>query len=153
MVFHKVIRYEDDPIENEVIFAVAPIDAISGRIVRSNISVSITVESEAAESTPLLLPDKPIRNLSGLLVFVKKRNDSVLPNHSKYRVHIKARTAGYFDPDPIDFTPPEPDDSFDTKHSLCLDVPLFHRPEFSFPGEVTLVSGIVVRGTDRVEGC
>lgn len=157
MVFNKMIRFEDDPIEDEVIFAVVPIDAFTGRIVRSNISVSISVESEAAESTLLQLPDKPIRSLSGLLVFIKKKKDlengdSVLPDLPKYQIHLKAGAAGYFDPDPVNFTPRDEDNNSESRNHRRLDIPLFRRPEFSFPEEAILLSGVVVRGTDEVEG-
>ncbi len=146
MVHRSVIGFENDPPEDVVTCSVAPIDAFTGRIVQRNVTASVTVAGETAESEVLKLPDKPIRNLSGLLVFIN------LPDHPKYRVHVKARAAGYFDPEPADFTPPEPDDDSDPKDRLRLDFPLFPRPDFAFTEEVTLVSGVVVRGTEGVEG-
>ncbi len=145
MVFRSVIGFEDNPPEDVVTCAVAPIDALTGRIVQRKVTASVTVAGETAESETLKLPDKPIRNLSGLLVFIN------LPDHPKYQVHVKARAAGYFDPEPADFTPPEPDDDSDPKDRLRLDFPLFPRPDFAFTDEVTLVSGVIVRGTEGVE--
>ncbi len=148
MVFRSVIGFEKDPPEDIVTCAVAPFDALTGRIVQRNVTASVTVAGETAESETLKLPDKPIRNLSGLLVFIN------LPDHPKYRIAVKARAAGYFDPEPADFTPPERKDknALDLKDSLRIDFPLFPRPDFAFSEEVTLVSGVVVRGTEGVDG-
>lgn len=149
MVIRKIIGFEADPPEDIVIFAVAPIDAVTGRIVRFNITASVTVESEAAPSTFLQLPDKPIRNRSGLLVFVRQKSSPVYP---KYRIHVKAKAAGYFDPEPIDFIPPQAGDVFNPKDRLRVDFQLFPRPDSFFQDEATLVSGVLVRGPKRVEG-
>jgi hypothetical protein len=146
MVHRFAVAFEKDPPEDIVNFAVAPIDALSGRIVQGNITATVSVLSTATESGELRLPDKPVRNLSGLLVFIN------LPDYPKYRVTVSAKTAGYFDPDPIEFTPPAPDDNSDPKNRLRLDFILFPRPGFDFSDEATLVSGVLVRGEEKVQG-
>lgn len=149
MITRTIIGFEIDPPEDIVIFAVAPIDAVTGRIVRFNITASVTVEGETVPSTSLQLPDKPIRNRSGLLVFVRQKNSPLYP---KYRIRVKAKAAGYFDPEPIDFIPPQPGDVFIPKDRLRVDFQLFPRPDSLFQDEATLVSGVVVRGAKSVEG-
>lgn len=149
MITRKIIGFEIDPPEDIVIFAVAPIDAVTGRIVRFNITASVTVEGGTVPLTSLQLPDKPIRNRSGLLVFVRQKNSPVYP---KYRIRVKAKAAGYFDPEPIDFIPPQPGDVFIPKVRLRVDFQLFPRPDSLFQDEATLVSGVVVRGAKSVEG-
>lgn len=149
MVVRKIIGFEADPPEDIVIFAVAPIDAATGRIVRFNITASISVDNETASSTPLQLPDKPIRNRTGLLVFVREKISPVYP---KYRIHVKAKAAGYFDPEPIDFITPQPGDVFNPRDRLRVDFQLSPRPDSLFLDEATLVSGVVVRGAKSVEG-
>ena len=146
MAVRSIIGFETDPPEDIVNFAVAPIDALTGRIVDRNITASITVEKEARESGILKLPDKPIRNLSGLLVFVN------LPEHPLYHVHVQARDAGYFDPDPKDFPPSDRQETSDPGDRFRLDFPLIPRPGFPFSDEVTLISGAVVRSDDGVAG-
>jgi hypothetical protein len=146
MVPRYVVAFEDDSPEDVINFAVAPIDALTGRIVQRNISVTVVVPGSPEESEELMLPDKPVRNLSGMLVFIN------LPTHTKYRVSVFAKAAGYFDPDPIEFTPPEPDDPSDPRDRLRLDFLLFPLPDFDFIDEATVISGVVVRGEEKVEG-
>lgn len=152
MVSRSVIGFDDDPLKDDVVtFAVAPIDALTGRIVPRNITVSVTVAGETAESEALKLLDKPIRNLSDLLVFIN------LDKHPKYRVHLKARAAGYFDPDPVEFTPLEPlerdaKNALELKDLLRIDFTLFPRPDFAFNEEATLISSVIIRGEEKVQG-
>jgi hypothetical protein len=148
-ILRKIIGFEADPPEDFVIFAVAPIDAVTGRIVRFNITASISVNDGTASSKLLQLPDKPIRNRSGLLVFVREKNSPIYP---KYRIDVKAKAAGYFDPEPIDFIPPQPDSAFNPRDRLRVDFQLFPRPGSLFQDEATLISGVVLRGVKSVEG-
>lgn len=146
MVQRFAVAFEDDPPEDIVNFAVAPIDALTGRIVQRNITAQVSVQFEVTEPGELTLPDKPIRNLSGLLVFIN------LPSYSKYRVTVSAKAAGYFDQDPIEFTPPLPSDNSELKDRLRLDFPLFPRPDSDFDDEATVISGVLVSGEERVQG-
>ena len=125
-------------------FAVAPIDVLTGRIVSKNIRAFVSVEVDAGQL--LNLPDKPIRNLSGMLVFV-----NMPENYTKFQVHLNAENSGYFDPEPMEFLPLIPSSDFDEEKNPRLDVPLFPRPGFSFDEFVTLISGVVIRDSDKVE--
>lgn len=122
------IAFDDDHPMDEVALAVAPLDAFSGQVVAQNIEVRIEG-----------LPNRPIRNRTGLLIFVN------LPAQPKYKVIMKAEAAGYFNPPPVDFEPPSQDDP--TGH-LRLDVMLLRQPTFSFADEVLLVSGVVLIGNE-----
>jgi hypothetical protein len=102
------IAFDEEWPEDKVLVAVAPIDAFTGRIVQQNVDASIEG-----------LPDRPIRNLSGLLVFLKPKPSAegdeadatvTRPNQEKYRIRVTAEAAGYFDPDPVEFERPGSDE-------------------------------------------
>jgi hypothetical protein len=119
------IHFDEPPLRADVVtFAVAPMDAFSGRIVRSGVRAKVKG-----------LPDRPIRNLTGHLVFKN------LPDQDKYTVVVDPTEAGYFAPEDSDF--PENADAGKTKLHL---VRLMRRPEFPFESDVTLIRGVVVRG-------
>lgn len=121
------IRYDEPhPIDDVVTIAVAPIDAFSGRITEGRLRVE--VEGLIA---------RPIRNLSGLRVFVN------LPPQPEYRIRIEAGEAGYYDP-PVTTFPPSPP----TGNEPRLDVYLHRRPEFPFDPDTTIVFGQLVEGAD-----
>lgn len=146
MVRRFPITFDDERPVDEVLVAVAPMDAFTGLIVPHNVDARIEG-----------LPDRPIRNLSGLLVFLKpKPNEAeptaTVPDQEKYRIHVSAETAGYFDPELAEFEPPKDDDESDPRTRLRLDVPLLRLPTFPFTEETTLVSGVVVRGEEAVTG-
>ena len=130
------VRFVDEPEQpfDQVVVAVAAIDAFSGRVVARG--VEATIEG---------LPNLPYRNLSGLLVFVN------LPVQADYRIRVQARAAGYFDPDPVTFVPP-PDDDPDLATRRRLSVPLFRRPETAAAAGGTAVAGVIVRGAAPVSG-
>jgi hypothetical protein len=117
-----------------VTFAIAPFDAFTGQIV-----------SEGVEASVNGIPIRPIRNRSGLLVFIN------LPAQPQYQFSVRAAAAGYFDPPPQTFTPPganDPDWAEKRRKNLAL-TPL---PSSHFPEATTLVRGVVVRGADAVAG-
>lgn len=128
------VAFDDDPPIDKVVFAVAPIDAFSGRVVLHGVDARIQG-----------LPDRPIRNRSGLLVFVN------LPDRPKYTVHVTAEAAGYFDPALSDFVPESPAEVPLREQQRRLDVLLLRRPTFAFDEQTTLVSGVVLRGDKSVE--
>lgn len=126
------IRFNNDPPIDNVGFAVVPIDAFTGRIVVSSVTARLKN-----------LPDRPIRNLSGMLVFVN------LPTQPSYQIEVFPETAGYFDPG--EKTWPVPGDLTSAK-SKRLIVPLFRQPTAGVDTEATTVAGVVVRGVQPVVG-
>ncbi len=122
------IRFEDaDIVIDRVVVAVALIDAFTGQVVRDDIKV--TIEG---------LFNAPIRNLTGMFVFVN------LPPQDSYQINIDAEEAGYFSPEPIEFTPPADDDP-EVAKKRRLDVPLIRRPSAPQDLAATSITGVVVR--------
>jgi hypothetical protein len=117
------IYYDEDPIVDTVTFAITPIDAFSGMLVRAGVKAEVDG-----------LPNRPIKNLSGHLVFIN------LPASPKYTGTVNAREAGYFWPEPFDFVPSA---TADKRRKVLL----YPRPEFAYPPETTLIRGVVVLGT------
>lgn len=113
---------------DRVVFALVPYDAFTGRIVTGGVEASVDG-----------LPDKPIRNRSGMLVFVN------LPSQPTYDYRISAGRAGYFDPDgqPL---------SFHSGDDRKCPIPLLRRPEADFGEAATLVRGVVHRAAVPVAG-
>jgi hypothetical protein len=113
---------------DRVVFALVPYDAFSGRIVDRGVDASVDG-----------LPDRPIRNRSGMLVFVN------LPQQAAYAYRISAARAGYFDPDgqPL---------SFNTDAEQTCPIPLLRRPERDFADATTLIRGVVRRAAVPVVG-
>jgi hypothetical protein len=128
------VRFVDNPPIDHVVVAVAPVDAFTGRIISSGIEARIEG-----------LSNHPRRNLSGMLVFVN------LPSRSRYRVIVSAEKAGYFDPEPLDFVPPDDDDPEFAKKRL-LDVPLHRLPSVAVDADATTVAGLLVRVTQPTPG-
>ena len=124
------IRFDSDPALDNVAFAVAPIDAFTGRIVASAVTAHIKD-----------LPHHPIRNLSGMLVFVN------LPTQPSYRVEVSPEKAGYFNPG--EQTWPVPGDLAGTTNKRLI-VPLFQQPTAGVDTEATTVAGVIVRGGQPV---
>jgi hypothetical protein len=121
------IRFEP-PHLDRVTFALAPFDAYSGRLV-----------SEGIDASVVGLPNRPIRNRSGLLVFVN------LPARPIYKVDVRASAAGYFDPPQQDVVPvADSDPERATKRRK--NVPLMPLPQSDFPEASSLLRGVVVRG-------
>jgi hypothetical protein len=142
------IAFEEERPVDEVLIAVAPIDALTGRIVRQNVDARIDD-----------FPFRPIRNLSGLLVFLKPKvePDDVeatepLPDRTTYSIRVTAEAAGYFDPEPIEFVEPLSDDVTGPKTNRRKDVPLHRLPTYPFESESTLISGVLVNGENVVQG-
>ena len=134
MTARLTIRFDEQPPPlrvDRITLAVLPIDGFSGAIVRCGVGARIEG-----------LPDKPIVNASGMLVFINLAPPP-LPPH--YRVMVEARDAGFFDPQPLEFTPPaENDPEIEKKRKLT--VLLVPRPDFPFPSGTTLVRGVAKRG-------
>jgi hypothetical protein len=113
---------------DRVVFALVPYDAFTGRAVTSGVDASVDG-----------LPDKPIRNRSGKLVFVN------LPPQPAYDYRVAAGRAGYFDPDgqPL---------SFNAGDDRNCPIPLLRRPEADFGEAATLIRGVVHRAAIPVAG-
>jgi hypothetical protein len=122
------VHFEEDPPIDEVVFAVAPLDAFTGQIVRGDVAVRI-------KGLPHV---RPVRNLSGLAVFINLPDP---PEEAGYRVVIDAERAGYFDPDEVLVPPPEVDDP---DRQWQFDVPLHRLPSTILAGDATTVAGVVV---------
>lgn len=119
--------FDDDPrIIDKVTFAVVPFDSFSGRVVGDGVRASVNG-----------LLDRPIRNLSGHLVFIN------LPQQAAYVVTVDASDAGYFPPGAVTFPPSDPADA----KARRLKVPLNRLPSFPYAEPTTLIRGVVVRGS------
>lgn len=126
------IRFDNDPPIDNVGFAVVPIDAFTGRIVASAVTANLKG-----------LPNPPIRNRSGMLVFVN------LPSQPSYQVNVFSGAAGYFDPGEKMW--PVPGDAA-SANSKRLIVSLFRLPSAGVDTEATTVAGLVVRGAQPEAG-
>jgi hypothetical protein len=142
------IAFDEELPKDEVLVAVAPIDSFTGRIVQGHVDVHIEG-----------LYQRPIRNFSGMLVFLKPKTTradgeetSPQTDQEKYEISVTAEAAGYFDPDPAVFEPPVSDDGSDSTIQRRVDVPLLRLPSFPVPEETTLVSGVIVRGDEPLTG-
>lgn len=136
-----VIHFESPPWRGDrVTLAVVPVDGFSGAIVTSGIAVSVRGR-----------PDRPIRNASGMLVFLNLPES--LPDNEKptYIVDIDAGETGFYDPEPIEFIPPEPDDP-DSERKRRREALLIPRPDYSYPGGSTLLRGVLVTGAAPAVG-
>jgi hypothetical protein len=127
MSAHKApIYFDDNPRIDSVTFAVVPFDSFSGRVVANGVKAAVDG-----------LLDRPIRNLSGHLVFIN------LPQQAAYAVTIDASDAGYFSQAPKTFPPNNPADA----KARRLPVPLTRLPSFPYAEATTLIRGVVVRGS------
>jgi hypothetical protein len=118
--------------EDEVSFAVIPIDGVTGAVVSSGVAARVKG-----------LPDRPVLNRSGMLVFIN------LPA-PPYEIEVDAADAGFFDPATIVHPPPPPPvgpPDQDPERSRRVKVLLDPRPDYPFPAASTLVRGVVARGT------
>ena len=97
------IVFAEPPLTHAVRFALAPFDAFTGARVTAGIDARIDG-----------LPDAPVRNRSGLLVFTN------LPPQASYGYRVSAAKAGYFDPPPGSFA------ANDDPH-IPIAVPLLRR--------------------------
>lgn len=127
------ILFDMPPRIDRVVFAVGAVDAVTGALVRDGVSARIDG-----------LPDQPIVNGSGLLVFIN------LPDRPQYEVEVDGRGAGFPHVERFTFTPPAAgkDDPAACRH----DVLLTPGPAYPFPSGTTLVRGVVRRGTAGVDG-
>jgi hypothetical protein len=119
--------FDDNPRVDKVTFAVVPFDNFSGHVVASGVKAEVDG-----------LFDRPIRNLSGRLVFIN------LPQQAAYAVTIDASDAGYFSPVKATF-PMANDPTAGAARRLV--VPLMRRPDFPYAEATTLIRGVVVRGS------
>jgi len=127
------IRYLDDqPQNDEVAFALAPIDSFTGTIVKTAVTARIKATDQRAR-----------RNLSGMLVFVNLRDpdsDEDLAG-TRFEIEVDARDAGYFN-EMVDVAHPS---EVALDDELLTIVPLFPKPESAFTNETTLVRGVVLQ--------
>lgn len=117
--------FDDNPRIDKVTFAVVPFDSFSGRVVGSGVKASVDG-----------LLDQPIRNLSGLLVFIN------LPQQDAYGVTVDASEADYFSP--VHATFPSNDNPAETRRLMA---PLMRLPSFPYAEATTLIRGVVQRGS------
>ncbi|WP_010183094.1 hypothetical protein [Sphingomonas sp. PAMC 26605] len=122
------IAFAEPPLTHAVRFALAPFDAFTGARVTAGIDARIDG-----------LPDVPVRNRSGLLVFTN------LPPQASYGYRMSAAKAGYFDP---------PAGSFAANDDprIPVAVPLLRLPTSGYPDDATLLRGMVRRGAAAIEG-
>lgn len=123
----------DPPRVDNIVVAVAPVDAFTGEIVRDNVVAWLDG-----------LNTRPVRNISGLLVFLN------LPARPFYLVNVSASNAGYFDPSRKPFIPPAPTDP-DAARKRRLDFPLYRHPSTSIDPDTTAVAGMLVDGGQPVD--
>jgi hypothetical protein len=126
---------EPPPTPDEVTLAVLPVNGVTGTIVGYGVKARVKG-----------LPDQPIVNGSGMLVFI---NLPPPPNPPEYLVEVDATEAGFFVPDTVEFEPPGANDA-DAEAKRRIPVLLTPRPEYPFPSGTTLVRGVLVRGTEIV---
>jgi hypothetical protein len=137
MSVRPAIYFDTLPRVDQVTLAVVPIDGVTGAIVRGGVKAKIKG-----------LPDRPIVNGSGMLVFINLPAPPVPP---AYEVEIDASEAGFVGPETLSFEPPAANDpDIETKRRLPLL--LKPRSDYPFPTGITLVRGVVVRGADPVAG-
>jgi hypothetical protein len=123
MTVRRDILRMDEPLPvDRVVFAIAPVDAHTGRIVRGPVTGRIPALGARARC-----------NLSGMLVFVN------LDAQAEYVVEIRAEPAGYFD---VSETVPRPPDGASDIQRLRTVV-LRRLPSAAFGGETTVVRGVV----------
>lgn len=122
---------------DEVIVAVAPFDAFTGLPVRSDLEVHL-------EGWPY----GPIRNLSGMFVFIRSNTRPEPPPRAEYQVVVSARGAGYFDPQAVGFVP-VPSNDPDVASKRKLAIPLYRRPSAAADlDDTTLVAGVIRNGEE-----
>jgi hypothetical protein len=135
------IGFDGEPRLDRVTVAVVPMDAFTGRIVTARLRVEAYAGTGAEKRK---LPNRPVRNLSGLYVFLN------LPHADDYTIELKALDSGYFDPDRVTFVPPADNDS-DAAAKRRVIVLLQRRPTFAFSDGTTLIRGVVVSGKNPVD--
>ncbi len=118
---------------DRVTLAIAPLDRVTGAVVRSG--VTARVEG---------LPDRAIVNASGLLVFIN------LPDRPSYQLEVDGRGAGFVGVEHVTFTPPAPGNR-DPEARRCV-VLLTPGPGYAFAPGSTLVRGVVARGAVPIAG-
>ena len=117
----------DLPRIDRVSLTIAPLDFVSGALVRSGVSARVAG-----------LANRPTVNVSGMLVFVN------LPDLPAYDVEVDGRRAGFPFVERFRFTPP-PAGTLDPA-SRRRDALLLPGPDYPFPPGTTLVRGVVTRG-------
>lgn len=125
------ILFDSNPRIDRVTLAIGPIDAVTGTVIRNGVTGRITG-----------LPDRPIVNASGLLVFIN------LPDMPNYQVEVDGRRAGFPFVEHFTFTPPAAGDKDPAKRRR--NVLLAPGPDHAFPPGTTLVRGVVTRGSTAV---
>ena len=131
---------------DDVVLAVTAVDAFNGRIIADGIKMYIEKQIGGGFKR---FPVKPVRNASGVQVFLNRRNQAPLGSPPPlpappYHIVIDAREAGYFSP------PPTPIAALPNDRRLL--VRLHRRPDSTLDAATTSISGLVVRGAARVGG-
>lgn len=131
----RLIYFDNQPIVDEVTLAVIPVSRVTGAVVRAGVAAKVKG-----------LPDRPVTNASGMLVFLN------LPvSVDPYEIELDAAKAGFFSPPAIAYTPPAANDP-DREAKRRLEVLLAPLPDHPFPSDSTVIRGVVVRGSSPVAG-
>jgi len=113
---------------------VAAIDAFTGRVVTENVDVEIAN-----------VPVRPIRNLSGMFVFLNPPGGPI-PN-GPLQIKVTADPQLYLDPAHEVFVPPAPAVPPDPIQRRC-NVLLYRRPSFPMASGDTVIGGVLADGAD-----
>ncbi len=129
---------------DDVVLAVIAVDAFNGQVIAKGIEAHI--EKQIGGSFKQF-PIKPIRNASGMLVFINRKNQAPLESPPTlpappYRIVVDALEADYFDP-PSTMITALPNDK-------KLVLRLHRRPSVALDSATTSVSGVIVRGVAQV---
>jgi len=129
---------------DHVVLAVIAVDAFNGRIITKGITAFIEKQINGNFKR---FPIKPVRNISGMLVFINRTNQAPLDSPSglpgpPYRIVVNATAAGYFDPQPVMIA------ALPNDKKLLLKL---HRlPSVALDTATTSISGVVINGAAAV---
>ncbi len=125
-----------------VLAAVVPLDAFTGRIVTAGVRATISrVHRVGARDRIEPLGREPIRNLSGMLVFLSETDE--LDPSLTFEIRVDPSEAGYLLPDVMRYSPPAANDPA-WADRLRVVVPLSRRADAPEPDGATMVRGTVI---------
>jgi hypothetical protein len=127
------IPFDGPPRIDRVTLAIGAVDAVTGSLISRGVAARVAG-----------LADRPIVNASGLLVFLN------LPEQPEYDVEVDGRQAGFPFVERFPFKPPIPGNK--DPAARRRDVLLTPGPDYPFRPGTTLVRGVVIRGSDSVDG-
>lgn len=138
--------YFDRILFDDVVVALVPVDAFTGETLAGALRVSIEKQIGANLRR---LPDKPVRNATGMYVFLNRRNEPPLASPAPlpappFQLAVEAEDAGYFDPAPVQVNA--------IPNDRRIVVTLHRRPGAKLDSATTSVDGVVVNGPAREIG-